>query len=498
MSRIKLFHSLRFKIGIIAVVLIAIPVFVISVTYSTTVRKIIKEKYTKTAIQSVYETGEKISFILNDMQEFSTVVISNSELLYALRNKSDSKKENFNKVLRSFITSRDDIEVIDLVLDGVHFSVGAKKIDKQQKVNEILVISTGQPLWIPTKSEKIGILSGEFKKYYFTLGRKIIDFNTLDDYGYLLIDIEEFILEKAYTGIVDEKGEEVFICDDKGTIISHSNKNKIGKTILEQPFAKAVLADKNGHNYIQYKANIDKVAIYSTIEGSNWKIIKTISTDYLYKEINQIQKYFIVGGLIYGIVIVLFMLLFSYRYTEPMMRMRGVIKKVEQGDLTARMDVKSSDEIGQLGHSLNNMISETQVLINKLIREEQEKKEVELEALHAQINPHFLYNTLNTIKWMAKIQGNNAVSKAITALVKLLRISINLGKEMITLQEEIDYVKNYMLIQKLRFSTCINIKYNIDESCKELTVPKLILQPIVENSIIYGMEDELHELDIGI
>lgn len=498
LKKIKIFNSLRVKIGIIAVVLIAIPIFVISFTYSTTIKEIIKKKYTETAIQSVYETGEKISLILNNIQEFSTIVTSNRELLNMLRDKSNFKQEDFNRVLRSFITSRDDIEVIDLVLDGSQYSVGAKKVNGQQKVNESLVSSKGQPLWLPTKNEQIEILSGKFSKYYFALGRKVIDFNTLQDYGYLIIGLEESILEQSYLGIVDEKSEEVFICDDRGTIISHSNKDKIDKTVLGLPFAMAVLEDKNGHNYIQYKTDIDKVAIYSTIKGTNWKIIKTISTDYLYKEINQIQKYFIIGGVIYGIVIILFMLFFSFRYTEPMMRMRGVIKKVEQGDLNARMDVQSNDELGQLGHSLNSMISETQILIDKLIREEHEKKEVQLEALHAQINPHFLYNTLNTIKWMAKIQGNNSVSKAITALVKLLRISINLGKENITLKEEIDYVMNYIVIQKLRFSTSINIKYNIDQGCMDFTVPKLILQPIVENSIIYSMEDEQHELEIEI
>jgi two-component system sensor histidine kinase YesM len=181
-----------------------------------------------------------------------------------------------------------------------------------------------------------------------------------------------------------------------------------------------------------------------------------------------------------------------------MINMMGVIKKVEQGDLTVRTQVKSKDELGQLGNSLNNMIEQIQVLIDKLIEEEKSKKELELEALHAQINPHFLYNTLNTIKWMAKIQGDKSVSKAITALIKLLRISINLGRDLISLREEIDYVKNYIVIQKLRFNESINLNYEIDEDCLEFTVPKLILQPIVENSIIYGLQDQRPELNIEI
>ncbi len=502
MNKAKIFSSLRVKLGIIAIVLIAIPVVVISFTYSRTVKEIIKNKYTGTAVQSVYETSEKLNFILDDIQEFSTAIISDSELLEMLNNKSQYKEDEFNRKLRSFITSRDDIEVIDLVLNDRYYSVGAKKINSTEIVKQQLMLadSSGQPIWLPTKSEEIEILSGKFKKNYFTLGRKIVDFNTLEDYGYLLLDLEEVILEQAYAGLIDNQKVEILICDSRGTIISNSDKSKIGGSIINEPYAKEVLSDSRGHSYVQYKSESgnSKVAIYSTIENNGWKIIKTISTDYLYEEINKIQKYFTVGGLIYAFVIILYILVFSFRYTEPMMRMKNVIKRVEQGDLTARTEVHSNDEVGQLGHSLNNMIAEMQVLIDKLIREEQEKKEVELEALHAQINPHFLYNTLNTIKWMAKIQGNNGISNAITALVKLLRISTNLGREMITLREEIDYVMNYIVIQRLRFNKAINIQYDIEESCAALLLPKLILQPIVENSIIYGMEEEQHELNIQV
>lgn len=498
MKKIRIFNSLRVKLGIFAVVLIAIPVLAVSFTYSRTVKEIIKNKYTETAIQSVFETSEKLNFILDDVQEFSTVITSNSELLNMLNNKHDFRADEFGRVLRNFITSRDDIEVIDLVLEDAYYTVGAKKTNRLERINERLADSSGQPLWLPTKIEEIEILSGKFKKNYFTLARKVVDFNTLKDYGYLLIDLEEHILEQAYSSLLDNDKVEVLICDDQGNIISHSDKEKIGSSIKTEPYGKTVLEDINGHNYVQYKIDIDKVAIYSTISNNGWKIIKTVPTNYLYEELNHIQKYFVAGAIIYCFVILLYILLFSIRFTEPMMKMMSVIKKVEQGDLTVRTEVKTNDEVGQLGNSLNNMIGEMQVLIDQLIKEEQEKKEVELEALHAQINPHFLYNTLNTIKWMAKIQGNSGVSKAITALVKLLRISTNLGRGMISLREEIDYVMNYIVIQKLRFSKAINIEYNIDEGCLEHTVPKLILQPIVENSIIHGMEDDEHDLNISI
>lgn len=486
----------------IAVVLIILPVIAISFAYSGTVKRIIQNKYTKTETQSVYETGEKINFLMDDLEEFSTVIISNGTLLKMLKQRTRYTQDEFINVLRTLMTSRDDVEAINLTLDYTSYSVGAKKLGGAERIDMALSNSSGQPVWLPTKNKMIEILSGRFKKQYFTLGRKIIDYNTLENYGYLRIDLEETILQNAYAGLLDKEGRldltKVFICDPEGRIISHPDEEQIGKSIRNEPYADQVLSDTGGHNYVLYQSGTGQIAIYSTIQCNGWKIIKTLSTNYLYREINQIQKYLIIGGIIYVLAILLFMLIFSIRYTEPMMKMMTVIKRVEQGDLDARTEIRSNDEVGQLGLSLNNMIAEMQVLIDKLVKEEHEKKEVELEALHAQINPHFLYNTLNTIKWMAKIQGNTSVSRSITALVKLLRISTNLGRDMLSLKEELDYVENYVVIQKLRFNQSINITQSIEEDCLELSVPKLILQPIVENSIIYGLADGRYEINIEI
>ncbi len=498
MKKPKIYPSLRLKLGIIAVILISIPMLAISFTYTKTVKDIISKKYTETATQSVYEAGEQIDFILHDVEDFSTIIISNAELLQMAEHPESYGKDQFNALLRSFILSRDDIEVIDVVLGDDVYSIGANIIDTRSAIDKKLQESSGQPVWLDTQNYVIEILSGKFHKNYFTLGRKIINYNTLVDLGYLMINMEEVVLEQAYKSLLDNDFEDIYICDDYGTIISHTDKKKIGSTIKFKPYAESILNTETPKGYFQFFEDVEKVAIYSTISSNGWKIIKTVPTSYLYKEVNVIQSDFLVFSAVYSVAIIIFMIIFSVRYTSPMMKMMNVIKKVEQGDLSARTEISSNDEVGQLGRSLNNMIAKMQDLIDRLIKEEQEKKELELEALHAQINPHFLYNTLTTIKWMAKIQGNTSVSRAIVVLIKLLRVSTNLGKDTISLREELEYVDNYVLIQKLKYNEAINVKHNIEDKCLEVMMPKLILQPIVENSIIYGITEDHKDINIDI
>jgi two-component system sensor histidine kinase YesM len=176
--------------------------------------------------------------------------------------------------------------------------------------------------------------------------------------------------------------------------------------------------------------------------------------------------------------------------------MKKEMKSVEKGDFSVRVDTKINNEIGELGESFNHMNKKVEQLLDEVVSAERNKNEMELEVLHAQINPHFLYNTLNTIRMMAKIKGEESISSAIVALVKLLRISINLGKNMITLDEEISYIENYLLIQKLRFNQRFTIDYTIRDEDRAQLIPKLILQPIVENSLIYSEEES--EINIHV
>ncbi|WP_070000567.1 sensor histidine kinase [Cellulosilyticum sp. I15G10I2] len=500
MDKVKLVNSFRFKIVIIILVCILIPITFLYTSYYYKVKEIITKKYSDSAVQSVYEGAENIDFILKDLREFSNIVFINNEINEALNNSSNVSQVEFLNIIRGLFTSRQDIEAISLLVDDKLYSVGAIKLDKDPEVFDMLETTKGECVWVNTSIERTQILSSQFTKYFFSLGRTIVDLNTLESLGVLKIDINESILEKSYKSLMAEEGSEVFICSNLGDVISHPNKEMIGLNIKHKLYMQSILTSNEKQGYISYQEDgVEKVAIYSTCDVSDWKLVKAIPTAYLYKEIMQIQGYIIILGILYFITTITLGLFLAAMITSPIERLMKLMKKVEKGNLDIHAEITSKDEIGQLSKSFNNMIDNMNLMMNKNIEEERQKKEMEIEVLRAQINPHFLYNTLNTIKWMAKIQGSTSISNAVNALTKLLRVSISIGKEKILLNDEISYVQNYLVIQRLRFSEKFNIEYMIEESCFKCLVPKLILQPIVENSLIYGTdEDSLETLSIII
>ena len=491
MRKIKFYNSLRFQLIIIVVFFIIIPVLVLFTLLSNTVKDTFNEKYSAVAQQSITETGGKINYLLSDIEDYTTTILANRTFLDMVSN-NKTPDSDINEILRGFLASRNDIDGISLINTKSTYSIGTNKTTPLISIQQMLSESNdSRPVWLSTVKQNIKILSGISTRYYFSIARNIIDFNTLENYGTLDVDIEEVLLEQAYENLIADDGE-VFIIDANGTIVSHPDKSKIGKTIDTSPYyqeLKLAKLIKTSGNIPFYEDGQEEIAFYSELETNGWHIIKTISKNDLYAEITQIQSFFLIGAGIYATLMLMFILGLSFQYTEPMLKIIHDLKRVEKGDLTVRTKVNTTNEISELSDSINNMIGEMELLIDKLVTEERNKREVELEALHAQINPHFLYNTLNTIKWMAKIQGANSVSNAIVALVKLLRISINISSDFITLKEEMEYIQNYVVIQKLRFNEDFEIDYQIPDELMDLLLPKLILQPIIENSIIYGMEN---------
>lgn len=188
----------------------------------------------------------------------------------------------------------------------------------------------------------------------------------------------------------------------------------------------------------------------------------------------------------------------SFLVTKPLRQLRLLMKRAERGDLKAYWVSSGSQELNELGESYNQMLNRLEDLIRRVKEEEGLKKEAEIEALHYQLNPHFLYNTLNTIKWVAKIHKTPQIADAVNALVRLLQASVGKKGDFITVSEELSLVQDYMAIQSFRYGEKSMLVLQVDPASEGCLVPRLLLQPLVENAIIHGIEPSRKEGQITV
>ncbi|MEG1943038.1 MAG: sensor histidine kinase, partial [Angelakisella sp.] len=190
----------------------------------------------------------------------------------------------------------------------------------------------------------------------------------------------------------------------------------------------------------------------------------------------------------------------SSRVSNPILELEKAVKQLEEGNLDAHIEVQGFYEVRHLGTAIKNMAVRIRQLMEDIVEEHESKRKSELDTLQSQINPHFLYNTLDIIVWMIENERKAEAVKAVTALARFFRSSLSKGKTIITIADELEHVRNYLTIQKMRYKNRFEYTITAEEGTEQLATIKLILQPLVENAIYHGMEfmDGDGEIDISV
>lgn len=243
-----------------------------------------------------------------------------------------------------------------------------------------------------------------------------------------------------------------------------------------------------------YKATIEhKNYIVTTrpIEGMNWKIMDMVSSDHVFEEIHNFRNMILIYCFIAMIVLLFFASLMYHSMHDPINAMLTSMRGFHEDNLdTIKIKDDGKDELHHLSTAFNELLTRIEELLTTVQREQEQRRETQIQLLQAQINPHFLFNTLNTLRYLAILNEDKPVSEGINALAKLLRNTIVDSNEMVSVQEEIENVKNYIIIQKLRYGDLFETVYNIDDNIKRKKILKFLLQPIVENSILHAFEED--------
>ena len=245
----------------------------------------------------------------------------------------------------------------------------------------------------------------------------------------------------------------------------------------------------NGLHSVHLEEVYKRDLVQRPIEGLNgWSLSQILSKQQL-KEQKSIYTYLILAICFFIVSLgILLAFLLNRLIMEPIHHLSNQIQDISNGDFTRNKAIEWNHELGQIGRGINNMSENIIALMEKRITDEKQKKDLEYQILQNQINPHFLYNTLNSIKWMATIQNANGIADMTTALARLLKNVSKGTNALIPLKEELELVEDYFLIQQYRYGGSVSISYDIDEELFLCRVHRFTLQPIIENSLFHGIE----------
>lgn len=314
--------------------------------------------------------------------------------------------------------------------------------------------------------------------------------------GVLLVDMNFKSIDELCKNVSLGKRGYIYIVSNKGTIIYHPQQQLINMGLKSED-TEDVLIYSNG-SLIQRVDGENRSIIINTVNYTGWKIVGVSYMDEISAAIKDIGS-FVSWSFVFGIMFFLIIsTLVSAKISKPIIQLEQSMKLVEEGNFDINIDVQGEAEVVQLSKTFNMMVAKIRYLMNQILLEQEAKRKSELDALQSQINPHFLYNTLDSIVWMAENEKSEDVITMVTALARLFRISISKGKNIIGVHQEIEHARNYLIIQKIRYKNKFEFNINVDPKVAHYRTLKLILQPIIENAIYHGIEYMVDEGFISI
>lgn len=315
---------------------------------------------------------------------------------------------------------------------------------------------------------------------YIYLVRTIYNQDDFSEIGLQVILVKKEFLETIYKGLTKSM-QNIVIVSDRNELISSRNS--------EDWFIKSDLI-KNLQNERDSRIDNDLKAMVShtTISDTGWKVITYIPLSELFRDANALGRNIIVFSVITVLILSMFNLAIAMGFINPINRLVKGMKMVQKDNRIVYIDDERNDEIGFLNQTFNEMSREINHLVTWVYREQITRKEAELKALQSQINPHFLFNTLESINWMAQLNKVPEISRIVTDLSDLMEASIGRDDRLITVEEEFKYSDKYISLLKARFEDKIEFEKEISDGAGEVKIPRLLIQPLVENAVYHGIE----------
>jgi len=497
--------SIRNKYLVLLVLLGLIPLVILGIISNYISSKILENELNK----SVYQTLEKASVNIGSMlQRMSDLLSKSNNIIDSIKayDPADSvgcikEKRKLNEDLKeasAFLNFPTHIFIIDKnsnVFTNINITSREER-DILNRVNasgdfKLLSRYESKVYWLGLRENLIPGYDSE-KIYY--LARNILYEG--EYYGRIYIGTSDYILLRMLNNINASEESKIFVYGQRDEILFVIPETLGNYSNRDINLVRSLLYEKLKPQYIRLFGTDNSITFFTA--DFNWKIIMITPVKSIRKKLNVINKATLNITLISIFFILLFLFLINRNLVRPIIYLSNLMKIARKGNLDIRSEISLIDEIGVLSDGFNMMIGDFKKMIEKIQADELLKKDLEFKVLQSQINPHFLYNTLNSIRWMAEMNNETKVGDSIVSLVRMLEYNTKGNEKFVNVSDEIQYIREYLDLQSLRYWNRFEAEIDIHEAMCKCKMLKLSLQPIVENCIVHGLPADKRKILIRI
>ena len=494
-------RSFRFRLMVTSVVCILVPAFITLALYNMLTKDAVKEEAVAQSRQKLQLVDGYVSNLFDYMLYIANTVQHNSEMSMLLKEIAAGKVYEGDNANYSQYTDRmkiinkienmtvygDKAYVTILLTDGTNFTNYSvadfnPNLMKEEPWFEKLDGLKGlESLWIGT-TPSVFMESSKSSPYQISMARTLRA--GVKPYGYVIVTIMEQQVNNIFSKLVE--GQETLLLDSSGIVLSHLDSERIGGSFMygESSFRGPISSDIVDSEEGSYILTRQKQT------NTGWELVSLTPYKEAVFKLNSIFKRIAILQLVSFVVFLLLFLYLLGKFTRPLVRLGKMAETVKRGNLEVRSNIRGNDEIGYLGHSFDLMLEQIKQMIVEVTQTQMRKRKAELAMLQAQINPHFLFNVLNSIRMKVMRKGDLDSAEMISSLSKLLRMTIIQDKGAILLHEELSTVHDYVKLMNMRQKEEVELKLELSPDTLMQSVPRFFLQPIIENSLIHGLSQQ--------
>lgn len=453
-------------------------------------RKTVLENAKEYSLQLINQVNNDIDSYMDYLRNTAILISSNEDVQeYLFENGRDKAQvDRITAQFRTIMDTRADIVNIGIIAENGKYLLnhGQLKVNENVELHElewILQAYENKGLTTISSSHVQNVVDGKYE-WVVTMSRGLRNKRTRQMEGVFFVDLNYSSIRELCASIsLGNKGY-IYILDELGNIIYHPQQQLLYSGLKVEKIEEVLTASEES-----FITEDGKLYCVSKSSDTGWSVVGVAYTSELLKNSAETIRIYIYSAILILIAALILAYILSDEITKPIKKLSRSMHEVEKGNFDyVMLETDGENEISRLSSSFNVMISEIKHLMEQNVEEQRQKRKSELMALQAQINPHFLYNTLDSIIWMAEWGKNKEVVLMTSSLAKLLRQSISNQNELVKVEDEVEYTRSYLTIQKMRYKDKLEYEILVEPEIMNFNVAKLILQPLVENAIYHGIK----------